>query len=61
MQKMGLGGHNAGQRVAIWNRMLRQDGLRLKIAKVRWAAGSDPWCGAKQVFTRVIKHLKLKQ
>jgi hypothetical protein len=61
LQKVGLDCHNVGQRVAIWNRMLKRDGLRFKIAKVRWAAGSDPWCGTKQVFAKVIKHLKLKQ
>ncbi len=58
MQKMGLDCHNVGQRVKLWNQALRADGARLKITKVRWSSGSDPWCGTRRVLRTLLKHMQ---
>lgn len=61
LQKMEKDCHNVGQRVKIYNKALRADGVSLKITKVRWSGGSAPWCGTRRVFRKLFKHVQQAQ
>ena len=54
LRKLNLDNHNVGERVALWNRVLRP---RVKIQKVKWSAGDAPWCGTRLAFRRIWNHL----
>lgn len=59
LKKMKMDTHNVGQRVAIWNRMLKEDGVGLRIQKVRWSSGDPPWCGTRSLFKKILRHCQM--
>ena len=56
LEALGQSGHNAGERVAVWNSFLGYDPA-FEIQRVAIKAGRPPWAATKAVFRRVYKLL----
>jgi hypothetical protein len=57
LMAMGLKNHNVGERAALWNSMLVEDGFGLLLEKMRFKKGSPSWVGTKTIFRRLHRYL----